>query len=333
TIPGKNGFVSASNAWVTGLTAANYNNHDYTILYSPAFDFSGAGTYTLQFYTKFHTEPQYDGYIVEYSTNKGLSWTQLNNTVATGWYNTTAATSQIFPAGTAFFSGTQSTYSFVSQDVSFLAGTPYVCFRFVFKTDRVVVGSGAAIDDFEILYNPTLPNTALNLQGIHKNGQNLLTWKVENPQNVQFYTVEYSPDGSHFYALPDKIQSTQSKEYTYSHYSPYSRTFYRVVQHNKDGQNRFSNIVEISIAENTSLIVYPIPAQSSLSVQANFNAIGKVQYTLLNTNGQIVLTQNEDVQWAGAYTHSISIQSLPAGIYYLRIQESHQTTVKKIVKM
>jgi PKD repeat protein len=332
-IVGKNGFVSASNAWVTGLTAANYSNNDYTILYSPSFDFSGAGTYTLQFQTKFDTEAQYDGYIVEYSTDRGTTWTQLNNSVAAGWYNTTALAGGIFTPGTAFFSGLQSTYSLRSQNVSFLSGNSSVAFRFVFRADGGVTDVGAAIDDFEILYTSTLPNTALNLQGIHKNGQNELTWKVESPEKASFYTIEYSYDGVQFNTLPVQVSATQNKEYAYNHASSHSRTFYRIIQHNKDGQSRFSNVIEISIAENMSLVVYPVPSSSTVTVQGAFNTTGNIQYAVFNTSGQKVLTHNENINWAGIYTHTLNIQALPAGIYYLRIQEANQVTVKKIVKI
>ncbi len=332
-IVGKNGFVSASNAWVTGLTAANYSNNDYTILYSPAFDFSGTGTYTLQFQTKYDTENQYDGYIVEYSTDKGVTWTQLNNSVAAGWYNTTAVAGGVFAPGTAFFSGLQSAYVLKSQDVSFLSGNPNVSFRFVFRADGGVTDVGAAIDDFEILYTSTLPNTALNLQGTHKNGQNELTWKAENPEKANFYTIEHSYDGTHFNTLPVQIPATDKKEYTYNHITNSNRAFYRVVQHNKDGQSRFSNMIEISIAENMSLMVYPVPSSSTITVQGAFNTVGNVQYTLFNSSGQIAFTHTERINYAGIYSHNLNIELLPAGIYYLRVQESNQVTVKKIVKI
>lgn len=332
-IAGKNGFVSASNAWVTGLTAANYNNNDYTILYSPSFDFSGAGTYTLQFQTKYDTEAQYDGYIVEYSTDNGNTWTQLNNSVAAGWYNTTAVAGGIFTAGTAFFSGLQSTYTLKSQNVSFLSGNPTVAFRFVFRADGGVTDVGAAIDDFEILYTATLPNTSLNLQGIHHNGENQLTWIAENPEQADFYTVEYGYDGVQFNTIPVQISATQGKEYKYNHKSTHNRTFYRIVQHNKDGKTKFSNVIEINVGENLTLTVYPVPSNSNVTIYGSFNSIGNVQYSVFNTSGQEVLTQVENISWAGIYTHRLDIQRLPVGVYYLRIQEQNQITIKKIIKI
>lgn len=152
-IAGKNGTVSGANAWVTSLTS-NYLANSKCYLYSPNFDFSTVGcTYTLNFYIKMNAEANYDGMIVEYSTDKGTTWTKLNNTVAPNWYNNTTnadAPNNPWGAGTPLFTGNFSNYTLRSCDVSFLAGNANVAFRFYFASDFSVNGPGIAIDDFTI---------------------------------------------------------------------------------------------------------------------------------------------------------------------------------------
>ena len=134
-VAGKSGFVSASNAWVTGLVG-NYLDNTRAELYCPSYNFTSAGTYTLRFQTKFATEAGFDGYRVEYSLNKGVSWIALGTAVAAGWYNNANNSgSGIFPANQAWFSGSQAAYGLKSFDCSFLAGNPSVAFRFVFGAD------------------------------------------------------------------------------------------------------------------------------------------------------------------------------------------------------
>ncbi|TAE08017.1 MAG: hypothetical protein EAZ95_17650, partial [Bacteroidetes bacterium] len=178
TIAGKNGVASGSSAWVTGLTTSVYDHQTEAHLYTPNFNLSTTGTYTLQFKTKFKTETNYDGFIVQYSTNKGSTWTQLGNATATNWYNGTVSSNVGaggFAAGTKFFTGTISTFETKSFDVSFLAGNANVAFRFVFKTDDFVADAGVAIDDFQIIApfrattflpanNATLVNVGADLQ-------------------------------------------------------------------------------------------------------------------------------------------------------------------------
>ncbi|TAF33944.1 MAG: T9SS C-terminal target domain-containing protein [Cytophagales bacterium] len=157
-IAGKDGTLSAPNAWVLGLTDANYVNGTDSWLCSPNFNMSAAGTYTLRFRTKYRSESNYDGFIVQYSTNKGDTWTQLGTATGGTWYTRTMATdagAPGFPSGTVHFGGTSdapyaTTYTERSFNVSFLAGTADVAFRYLFKADNGVTAAGCAIDNFEL---------------------------------------------------------------------------------------------------------------------------------------------------------------------------------------
>ncbi len=153
TVAGKNGTAGGANAYVTGLTAAQYPDNSECHLYTPNYNFSATGTYTVQFKTKFKTEATFDGFIVEYTTNKGTSWTKLGSAVATGWYNSTASANinpLVFPVGAAMFSGTASTFETKTFNASALAGNANVAFRFVFKSDEGFADAGVAIDDFQV---------------------------------------------------------------------------------------------------------------------------------------------------------------------------------------
>ncbi|WP_338814546.1 T9SS type A sorting domain-containing protein [Bernardetia sp. Wsw4-3y2] len=165
-IAGKNGVVSGANAWVTGLAVTTYGSNSNANLYAPNFDFSAAGNYTLSFQAKHSFESGWDGMIVEYSTDKGASWSKLGPSVTgTNWYNSvTAGNGTGFGVGgTPFMSGTLTNYTTKSLDVSSLSGNANVAFRVVFKSDTNTEQAGAAIDDFEISFVPNTPPVAVNL--------------------------------------------------------------------------------------------------------------------------------------------------------------------------
>jgi len=152
-VAGKNGVASGSNAYVTGLTLATYPAQANAYLYTPNYNFSATGTYNVQFKTKFKTEPNYDGFLVEYSTNKGTSWIKLGTAVVAGWYTSTVPADVGmggFPATTKIFSGTASTFETKTFNASTLAGNANVAFRFVFKADDTGQDAGVAIDDFQV---------------------------------------------------------------------------------------------------------------------------------------------------------------------------------------
>jgi PKD repeat protein len=149
---GKDGVASGINAWVTSLSSY-YPINNHARLFTPSFNFTKLGNYTLSFKVKNQFEIDYDGFNWEYSLNTGDTWTILENTVQANWYdyaNNDSTKSTAFSKNLAFFNTTNSGYAKKQIDVSALAGNPKVCFRVIFKSDSNNTHVGMAIDDFEI---------------------------------------------------------------------------------------------------------------------------------------------------------------------------------------
>lgn len=153
SIDGKGGTHSGDNCWVLGLDTVVYAPYSEAYLYTPAFDFSLSGAYTLEFYTKYEIEDEWDGFILEYTTDQGTTWKKVGKVLdVENWYNQIAIDqASVFPAGKPFFSGsTNGEFVKKSIDLSFLSNNQMVAFRFVFKSDPAEERAGIAIDDFQI---------------------------------------------------------------------------------------------------------------------------------------------------------------------------------------
>lgn len=148
SVAGKDGTSSGSFAWVTGLTDAQYADNSEARLYTPLFDFSLLGAYKLEFKAKYKFEAQWDGFIVQYSTDQGKTWFKLNDKQEEGWYNQISDPQSVFGSQVPMFSGTTDGFATYSTDVSFLSGNSGVTFRFLFLTDAATVDAGLALDDF-----------------------------------------------------------------------------------------------------------------------------------------------------------------------------------------
>lgn len=273
---GKNGTRSGTNAWVTGLTG-NYADNGETILMTPNYNFASPGTYTLQFWARFITEAGFDGFRVEYTTNKGTTWTPLGTTVAVNWYNNanTSGTT-IFPSNQAFFSGNSSA-SFTQRirDVSFLAGTSNVAFRIVFKTDVNTNAAGAAIDDFEVVGPPNtvLPLTLTNFKAFKSNADVMLQWNTENEQNVSKFIIERSFDGSTFTAIGTvKGRNLAQDSYSYTDLisqetpRPKGNLYYRLRMEDLDAGYKYSPTARISIGKDIKITIGPNPFSNYINV-------------------------------------------------------------------
>lgn len=171
TVTGKDGTASGNFAWVTGLADNQYTDNSTAYLYTPLFDFTYLGTYKVEFKAKYKFEDKWDGFIVEYTTDKGQTWFKLNDKQEEGWYNQISDPQSVFGNEVPMFSGnTNGAFNTYSTDVSFLSGNAGgVGFRFVFLSDANTVDVGLALDDFvmsgPVAGTPVAGFTAANATG------------------------------------------------------------------------------------------------------------------------------------------------------------------------
>lgn len=168
SITGKSGTASGENAFVTAINSEEYANDSEAYIYTPEFDFKGIGNYEFSFETKYQFEDNWDGFIVEYTLDRGENWVKLNNEEAEGWYNQISDPQSVFGSEVPIFSGnTANEFERKFTDVSFLGGEGLVSFRIKFLTDAAVVDVGMAIDNFEMsgpAPGPAIPNFSTDIQ-------------------------------------------------------------------------------------------------------------------------------------------------------------------------
>ncbi|MBL7731883.1 MAG: T9SS type A sorting domain-containing protein, partial [Chitinophagaceae bacterium] len=333
-VAGKQGTHAGANAWVTGLVG-NYVDNSRSILMTPNYNFTLPGAYTLSFWSRSNTESDYDGFRVEYTTNKGGTWLPLGTTVAAGWYNSANVSgTTIFPANEAFFSGNRgAAYTQSTRDVSFLAGNPNVAFRIVFASDGGVTGVGAAVDDFEIAGPPNiaLPVTLTSFRAYKQGADVMVDWKTENETNIREYKVERSTDGASF----TEIGTVQARSGTVNTYQftdrisqlstrPTGNIYYRLRIHDFDAGHKYSTVARITLDAAATITVGPNPFADYLNIYTSA-AIKRV--TLFDMNGR------EMYSTAAVVGNKVMIsRTLPTGTYLARIETTSGTETLKVYK-
>jgi len=333
-VTGKQGTHAGANAWVTGLVG-NYVDNSSSILMSPNYNFSLPGTYTLSFWSRSNTESDFDGFRVEYTTNKGATWLPLGTTVAAGWYNSANTNgTTVFPANEAFFSGNRAAaYTQSTRDVSFLASNPNVAFRIVFGSDVSVNAAGAAVDDFEIAGPPNLalPVTLTNFRAYKTNADVMVDWKTENESNIREYKVERSTDGISF----TEIGAVQARNGLVNNYQfidrisqlntrPTGNLYFRLRINDLDAGYKYSAVARIILTGETTITVGPNPFSDHLFIYATA-AVKKV--TLYDMNGREMFSTNSVVGNRVTIT-----RPLAKGTYLARIETTAGTETHKVYK-
>jgi choice-of-anchor B domain-containing protein len=105
---------------------------------------------TLSFWHDYNTESTYDGGVVEYSTDEGSSWTDLENMITANAYSGLISSDYGNPlANRNAFEGSSGGYLQTVVDLSSLSGQQ-IRIRFRMGTDSSVPGTGWYVDDVEI---------------------------------------------------------------------------------------------------------------------------------------------------------------------------------------
>ncbi|HIF94381.1 MAG TPA: choice-of-anchor B family protein, partial [Myxococcales bacterium] len=125
-----------------------------------------AGT-ELQFWHNHITEATYDGGVAEYSSNGGVSWTDLGSLITQTTYTYTGPISTSFSnpiAGRQAYEGSSGGYVQTLADLSSLAGQS-IQIRFRMASDTSVSSTGWHVDDVVIGSTVSLSSAALSTGG------------------------------------------------------------------------------------------------------------------------------------------------------------------------
>ncbi|NNV54021.1 PKD domain-containing protein [Limnovirga soli] len=335
---GKNGTHSGSFAWVIDINSAQYTPNSTAYLYSPNYNCTAPGTYTVNLYAKYKIENTWDGFRVEYSTDKGDTWLPLGTTVQTNWYDyDNPLTDRPFPVGEAYFSNVNKTsYTLCTYSTSDFAGNENVAFRVVFQSDPASVDAGLAVDDFSLDGPPNaLPVNLISFTAFNSGDKNTLQWKSGSEINSNRYELERSFDGRNF----EKFASVASKNnptgatYTYSDNIALVKIntfYYRIKMVDNDGSFKYSQVINLKLSgrvERISVLGNITNGPVKILVPASM-LVKPIQANIISNSGAVVkrtIVNN--------MSSIIDIRSLAAGSYYMNfIQDGKLIQTEKIIK-
>ena len=91
----------------------------------------------------------------------------------------------------------------------------------------------------------------------------------------------------------------------------------------------FKNTVGTKESNKMNISVYPNPTNGQLTIQFDkYNIKDKVEMSLINVNGQIILQKRLD-----GYEQQLDIQNFQTGVYFLRVTSLNSINVIKVVKL
>lgn len=195
-------------------------------------------------------------------------------------------------------------------------------------TDQVIVNVGGII-----------PVTLVNFSGNLQNNVALLKWTVENEINFHKYVVERSTNGHNFESISE-VTATNTSGTAYYQYPddklPQTEyIYYRLRMVDLDGHYRNSEIIKLrreNIKQNHLISVRPNPFETDLRVEFESTRNDNIQLSLTDSRGSTIQKQNIKINLGVNQLH-LRLPSLPAGVYYLKLQTEDYTTTQRIIKL
>jgi hypothetical protein len=155
-----------------------------------------------------------------------------------------------------------------------------------------------------------------------------LEWKVYSEENVSYYEIERSANGSQFYSIGRVSSLNQNKATDYSFFdaNPLAGAgFYRIKSIDYDGKFIYSTIIRISLNNNAKndISIYPNPVKGEyISIQLADLQSGVYVVKIISINGQQVFSQQFSHS-GGAVTRVMSLpSSVKPGMYALCLESN-----------
>ncbi len=198
---------------------------------------------------------------------------------------------------------------------------------------RVFIENGGFNFNYIDINADVLPVNLLSLTGKQVGNNIELLWQTSEEVNNDFFVVEHSLDPINFQAI-DTIPAADFKNDVNAYYSKHKYpeagiNYYRLQQHDKDGQFTYSYIISVvysgAFKHNEEIFdevkLYPNPVEEELKVDTHFDRGFKIE--VLDVFGSLLHQEHID-EHGGV----ISFASLPSGLYFIRItlaDQNHKT--------
>ncbi len=182
--------------------------------------------------------------------------------------------------------------------------------------------AGSSLVGFNVngcIFLSTLPVEWVAFEAKAKNSHNELIWSSQNEKHAKQYVVEKSFDGSKFFEIATIDLDANNNEISTYQYKDHDNiegnSYYRIKQIDTDGGIDYSDVRNVSRVA-SKVLIYPTVTRSELNLVYE-GSIGQGSAIIIySTAGRVIKSIQVDDQ----LPRVISIDDLPHGIYYLKIE-------------
>ena len=166
---------------------------------------------------------------------------------------------------------------------------------------------------------------------------NHLTWQTSSEVNSKEFVVERSVNGTSNWTnigtVIAKGNSSSVLDYTFTDARPLVASYYRLKMVDLDNSSTYSKTVNIIRKRNANGIVsvFPVPANTAVTVQYESIETGEVKMTITDITGRIVDTREVSLS-QGINALQVNLSERAKGIYFVKIVQDGAESIEKLIK-
>ncbi|MEM6699306.1 MAG: PKD domain-containing protein, partial [Bacteroidota bacterium] len=344
SITGKDGTRGGSNALVIAKDSQFYEPNTHTMLYLPNFDFSERGIYEFSFWSKQFIQDGSDGFLVEYSTDRGQTWEVLGEEQE-NWYNFTNGSNEnaAFPLSASYFGRSSSDFQEHFLDISQFSGQEDVAFRFVFRSNDTGSHPGLVIDDIAITkFEGASQTEIVNLEADYVSSDRVgVAWTTQPEYFAQKFILERSFNGKNFQEIekidPEGITSGRVYNYNINTLGIRDLYFYRIrsINENKSEDYFYEFTTPVVVVRRSTEPVglystFPNPFNRFIDLTFDGFVNQEVTFEIYDAAGRLVYEYEQFVE--DIYMR-LEMAPLPVGVYFLRYKIGEQEAkIERLVR-
>jgi hypothetical protein len=206
---------------------------------------------------------------------------------------------------------------------------------------RTVSGASVSDGDFFASWTLSLNSLLLPIELIDFNvecidNHKVIKWSTKSEVNNDHFVIQMSHDGIEFEnvaVVAGAGNSTMQNDYEYIHFAHFDNiTYYRLVQIDFDGAETHSNMTAVDNCNgNLGSISVHATHGNQISISYDAQSASKYQVKVIDARGRLLVEPTELQTQKGRNQHSIALQNIDFGIYYVVIQNEIESSFKKII--
>ena len=175
-------------------------------------------------------------------------------------------------------------------------------------------------------FTPTIPVELTTFSVNAKGSTALLNWETASEERFQGFEIEKSLEGNDYLPIGFVKAEGLASEYAFEDDNFEKTSYYRLKMLDNDGLFDYSKIVSLLVPSKYTVKITPSVSDDLVVVETDFDDKIPATIAIFNQSGKLLIEKT------ATQTNTISLESLPQGLYFVRINHGLDFWVKKVMK-